>query len=271
MVLALFWGSCEMINPEEKVPTYVHIDSFKFNPTPNTGTASQDITTVWAYFEGRLVGSFDLPATFPVIADEPGLLQLRAGVVYSGIKNVLVPYPHFTIDTFTLHPSPGNMVTVTPQVQYYSDTVINFLNEDFELLNGFTKVVGDTGVVRTNNPDYVFEGVYSGAIFFENDSLSENVMTQSFTAPIANSFVELNYKSTLHFDVGLQSTTNNGTAFVQYIFTYRPNSEWTKIYIGLQDFISQYPNRSYRLAVRVHTPNRTDGYVLLDNVKIVTP
>jgi hypothetical protein len=269
IILSCLWGSCDIINPEEKTPTFVHIDSFQFAPTPNTGTASQKITTVWAYFNGYTLGAFDLPATFPVLADAPGTLTVRPGIVYSGINDVLVSYPFFRSDTMTLQPSPGQVIHFTPETSYYGDSVLSITNEDFELGNSFTLVTGDTPLVRVSDPGLVFEGGYSGYIYLNNKKESENIMTMPFTAPV-ETYLELDYKCNLHFDVGLQSTNSSGQLFTQYLFTYRPRDFWDKIYIGLQDFISQYPNKSYRVVIKVRSETPVTGYVSLDNVKVVS-
>ncbi len=270
LAAACFWGSCDIINPEEQQPTYVRIDSFAFEPGVNTGTSSQRITSVWAYLNGQILGAFDLPATIPVLADEPSELLLRAGVMYGGISDILIPYPFFRGDTMTLTPTPGEIINFTPKTRYFSEDLLNFINEDFELGNSFTLVYGDTTLERTSDPSLVFEGDFSGHIEFNNHKFAEYVMTTSFTSSgSAGTFAEINYRGSLPFDVGITTTNSGGQAVSQYLFTYRAREDWNKVYVGMQDFINAYPNRPYRLLIRVYSAEPTQGYVSLDNIKVV--
>ncbi len=264
-------NSCEVINPDEKIPTYVHIDSFSFVPTPNTGTSSQKITTAWVYFDTEPVGVFELPATFPILMDKPGKLTVTPGIMYSGLSNAQTQYPFFLSDTMTISPATasGSVINFIPKTRYISDSLLKIVIEDFEEGNSFLTVGGDTGLVRVSDPSLVFEKNYAGYIHFANNKLSENIMSKSFTARV-ESFLELNYKCSLPFEVGLQSTNASGQYFTAYLYGFKPRSEWNKVYVGLQDFITQYPNKEYRVVIRVGPFDGSTGYVSLDNLKVIT-
>ena len=265
----VFMGSCEVINPEEPVPTFLHIDSFSFRPTSTyVGTRSQKITSVWVYFNGNNIGAFDLPATVPIIAEKSGQLRVVPGVTYSGINDVLTAYPFFVSDTMTLVPAQGQVVSWTPETGYLNDSLLNVLNINFETgLNPFLKFSGDTGLTRVDNPELVFEGKYSGYIYLDNDSSSEIISTTGFAAS-KESYIELNYKGTLPFEIGLATTS--GTFIPQYLFGYKPRSDWNKVYIGLQDFIGAHPDQVYKIIVKVQPGRSATGYVAFDNLKVVT-
>ena len=272
--ILIFFGfliitSCEMINPEEQVPTYLHIDSFNFQKTPNTGTASQNITSVWVYFEGERVGVFDLPATVPILADAVGKVSVLPGVTYSGIKDILTPYVFFLSDTMTLTPAPGQIVSWTPTTQYMEEEYLNIFNVDFEAGgNPFTQFDGDTSLQVVTDPNLVFEGNASGYIYLDNMSRSENMLLQQFFAD-KEAYIELNYRGTLDFEVGLQSTTAGGQPFTQYVFGYKARPDWNKVYIGLQDFISANPGKAYRVVIKVAPGSPSTGFVLIDNLKVI--
>lgn len=263
-----FYSSCNVINPKESVPTYVHIDSFKFVPNPNDGTSSHNITSVWAYYNYILLGVFDLPVNIPILIDKPGKLLLIPGITYSGLNDVQTSYPFYTGDTSTISPSPTNVINYTPTTQYIDKSQMHIINEDFELGNSFNFVDGDTSMIRVSDPSLVFEGSYAGYIYLNNQTLSENVLSTPFNAP-AQCFLELNYRGTLPFEIGVQSTNSSGQLFAQYNYGFRPRSQWTKVYVGLQDFINEYPNKTYRIMVRVISANPTQGFVSFDNFKVI--
>ena len=62
----IIFPACNLINPKEQVPTYLHLDRFTFsNPDSSyTGSSSHDIPSAWVYVNDQPVGTFDLPAPF---------------------------------------------------------------------------------------------------------------------------------------------------------------------------------------------------------------
>lgn len=266
-VLTLF--SCNIINPVEDIPTYIHIDSFNFESTPNTGTSSHKITSMWVYFDGKTIGTFELPATIPILTNKPGQILIRPGITFNGLKDIQTPYFLYQTDTLTIQNNPGKTIHFQPTTKYYPDSILNVMNVDFESGNPFTKVDGDTGLLITNNPNYTFEGSYAGLIVLDSQSYSNNILQQEFSTGM-NPFIELNYKNSLPFQVGLQTTSSTGTTVVQFLVGFNPKENWNKVYIGLADFAAAYPNRKYRVVIRVITESPQDGFVALDNVKVIS-
>ena len=115
--LFLFGGSsCNIINPSEVVPTYVHIDSFSFTGNPVLyGSSSHKITNVYVFFDNASLGVYDLPATFPVIAKGTGVLTVIPGIDEDGRSVNEQVYPFYKNDTITLVPDPGHTVKVAPK------------------------------------------------------------------------------------------------------------------------------------------------------------
>jgi len=266
--LLIFVSGCEMINPTEKIPSYIHIDSFSFAHTPNTGTQSHNIPSIWVYLDNAPIGLFDLPATIPILSDKGGSLTFRPGIFYSGLSDVVVPYPFYQRDTADFDPNPGQVVNINPVTRYYPDSILSMTTEDFESGNSFVQVSGDT-LEKSNNPEYVFEGNYGGVIRLNNTQDAENIMSQPFTT-VNNSevYLELNYKGNVSFQVGMQFS--EGASDVKsYLFGFRPRAEWTKVYVALQDFIYAYPNKTYRILIKVSELSPSNGYIAFDNFKIV--
>jgi len=264
-----FFNSCDTINPAEKTPTYLHVDSFQFIPTPNTGTASHKIVAVTAYVDYVPVGTFDLPANIPVLAEKSGQLLLMPVVSYSGLRDVVVPYHFYRADTSTFTPKPGQTIFYTPKTHYLDSSLV-FVHEDFESGNSFVGLQGDT-LRRTSDPKYVFEGSYGGVVELKDSLYSESIMSLPFTAATlsAEAYLEINYKGTAAFVIGLQ-TTVSGTNVSQYLYGFNPRSDWNKVYVGLQDFLTQYPRSTYRVVLKVQRQDDQPGYVAFDNFKLVT-
>ena len=269
---SLFWLSCNIVNPAEKIPTYIQIDSFQFVPTNNTGSSSHKITSAWVYFDNQTVGVFDLPATVPILAESKGVVLVIPGVTFSGINNIQTQYPYYLSDTLTIVPGVGKVVNFIPETKYLADTILNSVIVDFETGVGFNRVIGDTEIVVVEDPNLVFEGSKSGYIYLDNKSYSENIMLQGFSDPRAESFLEMDYKCSLPFEVGLQTTNATGQLFTQYIYGFKPRTTWNKVYMGFNEFVSAFPNKQYRVVIRVGSlgGDPVTGFVSLDNIKVFT-
>ncbi len=277
LLLASAFSGCDVINPAEKVPTYVRIDSFKFEQTnpSKTGSISNDITAVWVYLNSKPIGVFDMPAQFPVLLDNDSRLSIAPGVTYSGLKNYQALYPFYTFDTMTLKPDPGNVVVFDANTRYSSG--LNFpFKEDFEVGNKFDRAAPDeatdTSMVRTGDADKVFEGGGSGYIYLDqNHPSSQMVNNTSFAIPIGESYIELDYRCNVTFEIGLFAERSDGSVDYQYFQGVYPSSSWSKLYVPLETYTNTLQGRLYRVLIGTKLEDgQSNGYVLLDNIKVVT-
>ncbi|MFN9115368.1 MAG: nucleoside-diphosphate sugar epimerase/dehydratase, partial [Bacteroidota bacterium] len=66
---SLSFPACELINPDEEVPSFLFIDSFSFTTVYATqGLASFDLPDAHVYVDNRFIGIYELPATVPIMA-----------------------------------------------------------------------------------------------------------------------------------------------------------------------------------------------------------
>lgn len=278
-VVLSVWG-CNLIDPEESIPTYVAIDSFDFvisNPTKE-GTAAHGITCAWIYYNNNPVGVFDLPCRVPVITQgSEGTISVAPGISLNGLVDLQPQYPFYKFDTVTLKTEPKGIMNYTPKTGYLAATRFRF-KEDFEVGNIFeefrTGVIGDTSIVRISKAQGgdVFEGGGSGMIYLDaNNSMSENISQTTFPISAGESFLEVNYKCNVPFQVGLFNTLATGVDAYEYIFGVKPSDNWNKIYIELGSYTGQYPGRDYRVMIKSElTEGMSEGYILLDNIKVIS-
>lgn len=279
--VCILWSACNIINPPEKVPTYIHIDSFKFVNTDagRTGSSSHNINSVWVTYNGTVVGVYDLPATIPIIATGSAPLSLGPGIAVNGMYSFQSIYPFYVNDTSTLVANPGKIINYTPVTTYYGPLADTFrFMENFEAGNIF---VSDTTfkkitIVRTSSPDSVFEGHYSGAMRLNSVNDSAEVHERdSILIPGGPSMCEFNYKGTGDIYFGMQAfIIANGVLVasgIQYLYVFNPSDTWQKMYISLADYAAQYAGGYFHFYFKaaVH-PGQSNGYILIDNVKIIT-
>src|SRR6185369_3550902 len=119
LCVPVFISSCNIINPAEPVPSYVHIDSFSLSTNLITqGSKSNKVVDVWAFVDGNAVGTFELPATFPVLSAGSHKLTLRPGILLDGIAATRSIYPLYTGYDTAINLESGKIKTGTPKIEY---------------------------------------------------------------------------------------------------------------------------------------------------------
>ena len=89
-------SSCEIYNPSEDEPSYIHIDSISLTTDYTAyGTASHKITDAWVYVDNELIGAFELPANVPVLKSGVHNINIRPGIKLNGIAATRSYYPFF--------------------------------------------------------------------------------------------------------------------------------------------------------------------------------
>ncbi len=271
--LCLLQASCKIIDPAEKIPTYIHIDSFKFvNPDPSvTGTGMQSINSAWVYLDGANIGVFELPADIPLLVSGTKEVQIGPAVNNQGFSDYKILYPFFSFYNYQLAEQPGKIVTVHPETKYVEG--LKFWDEDFESGSQFTRLAGDTSIRRVTGADSVLEGGGAGCV----ELLSGNYVYAEFIAPLnikpgTKCFLEISYKGTLSFTAGILAFVNNTNDYAYLAGVNAKSDKWGKIYIDLLSFTTKYPNASGWGVIIKSTLNegQTDGYLLLDNIKVIS-
>ena len=278
----LLWSGCNVINPVEPTPTYVHVDSFSYKDNPYLSiqpyTRSHNITTVWVYYNNNLIGEYDLPATFPIITDgtNKGKLELFPGIIINGLNNSVDMYPFYQPDTsFTVVQNPGKSTTYKPVTQYYADTKIFHINNfDAGTIMNFGLYAGNINIFKINSPDsLLFEGGAVGSIYMSSPGDSSVDSTVRFAIDSSvSAYIEFNYKSDVPFFVGMSSNLNSTIGSAPYYLAgISPSSTWQKFYLNITAFLAQYHGVNYNFCIKTSLPStQTTGRLLIDNIQLVT-
>lgn len=268
VVLSLSMQNCNIINPKETTPTYIHIDSFRTPPN-----FSHKITAVWVYYNNSPIGVFDLPATFPVMATGTGKLLFAPGVPVDGQYSQMTNYPFYTQDTLSINAQPGGVITYQPFTNYYPTlkmyTISNFDNG----VTGFSKAAGNIAIQYGNVDSLSFDGGY-GAIYLNavgDSSVDSTVNTFSIPAGVP-AFIEFNYRTTVPFQLGLEGTLAGLVSTGPYFLAgVKPYDQWQKFYLNAQAFATQYNATYYHFYIKSSLgQGQTSGRMLIDNIKLIT-
>jgi len=273
--LCYLLNGCNIINPAEITPTYIHIDSFKFenNPLVNTTTLSAHITNAWVFYNNRAMGAFDLPLTIPIPANGSGRLEVYPAIIINGRNELVGRYEFYQVDTSTLTAQPGKIVNISPKTGYYSSVKIPY-TEAFETpgITNFTRIDGNTIMVNVGADSLKYQGNGAGSIVLSAVGDSCTVISdKTFEIPQNVAFIELNYKSSIPFFLGIQANLSNLVSSSPYFLAgIKPTDHWQKFYLNVSDFAIRSKGTSYNFVIKtVLGSNQTSGRLLLDNIQLV--
>lgn len=277
-ILVLLTPSCELFDKPEKIPSFIHIDQIELTTNPNQGTASHKITDVWVIAGSEFIGTFELPATIPILIEGQTNLTLQAGIKVNGIASTRSIYPFYAKVNQLITLKPDSIIDITVSTTYDLATQFPWSatgQEGFEdggisFDNGFQS---DTSMSKTNDPTKVFEGNYSGVINLDTArNYYEGISSQAFVLPKLNEpvLLELNYKSNNRFSVGIYANTST-QKIPNEILIVNPSSTWNKIYINLTTAVSRnYSAIDYNVFIEAIKEEGVDNpEILLDNIKLV--
>lgn len=274
----LFTGiaGCDLIDPEETIPSYIYIQPFTVTSNLETqGYPSSKVTDAWVYANGQFIGAFEIPASVPLLTEGVTELIIYAGIKENGISGVSMIYPFYNAYTTTRTLTAGETDTLSPTTTYKPSAGITFsMLERFESSNAFEGTETNATLTTTTDPLLVFEGNRSAisTLFGSTDTfrvISSNPIL--FPGADKQMFLEIDYQCDLNYNVWLKCNTANMPIYDE-ILTVTAKESWNKIYINLNpslQFFSQYQPESIQLEFRaIHTGTDT-AQILYDNIKII--
>jgi hypothetical protein len=253
-------------------PAYIHIDKFNFTALPSEGSASNKITDVWVYVNGQALGAYELPCTFPVLAEGNADIIISPGIMRNGIADKRAAYAFYSSYKITDKLIPLVTDTIVPSFNYLSGIQYKLI-EDFEIGCAFTNNLGsDTGIIRASRADAIFEGTYGQIVLDAAHPYSEVLNSTALVLPTDGTpiFAELNYKNDIPFTVGVVGTVT-GSLVKYWQVTLNPKTSWNKVYVDLTDVVAGLRGTSYQLMFKATLPSdKTTAEINLDNIKIIT-
>ncbi|HNQ61545.1 MAG TPA: hypothetical protein PKJ62_04065 [Bacteroidia bacterium] len=277
LLICLFltcFSSCEIINPSEPIPSYIHIDSVSLITDYNTeGSSTNYFTDAWVYVNGIYLGAFEFPFTVPVLAEGLNKISIRAGIQENGISGSRSAYSKLLTYDTSINLEANKTFTIQPVVSYLPGTEFVQL-EDFD--DGSLFLVPTTAntsvfnITPGGDPD-AYEG-NSGHIQMDvNHPLFEYATATAFTLPTTTPvFVELNYKCSQEFTVGVFVASSSGL-LQSPVLNLRATSDWKKVYINLSSGGGIFTNAiNYKIYLKSTLPaGISNADIYLDNLKVL--
>lgn len=265
--------SCDIINPEEEIPAFIEIESISTRGIPNSGSNIHDIKEGWVFVDNVLIGAFIPGKPFPVIDQGTVEVIVEGGIHEDGISVATKIYPYMDRYITTVELVPGEVTKINPVFEY-RDNIDFFLIDEFE---GATFFTDDRDFDEETFLDFetvgAIEGI-SGKIELTAENPVVNVATsQAFVLPVSSSsdtYLEINFKTEVPIAIGLVASDGFGSLTQLYGNGLNATPDWKKIYINLQEVISNNPAVAYQVGFGAELPpGQAEGTITIDNIKLL--
>ena len=267
--------SCNIINPSEPVPAYIHIDSVSFASIDplHQGSSSHKITDAWVYVDGSIIGTFELPATFPVLYTGSHKITIRPGILINGIAATRTDYPFYTGFDTVVNFQSEKTNTIFPHSTYLTFPLAFCSQlEDFDQ-SGTTLVKAsnsDTTINQVLDP-FCFEGQSGKVTLDATHTFFECATKDSFPLPVSLPvYMELDFRSDNEFTVGL-ITYALSHVYVDDIVTFKASDHWKKEYVNLGPTAhSTATTYGYKIFIKAtKSSSLTTATLYFDNIKVI--
>jgi len=240
--------SCDIINPEEEVPSFIRIDSFSFKTEYATqGFPSFDIPDAHVYVDNKLIGIYELPAQVPVM--KTGRVNL---VILPGIRENTLSIAHRPVRIYrsfdtSLNLEAGKSVSVSPRSSYRDNVRFAWM-EDFEDRSNSLVYTGRSSrdslsIIPAGTAPWAFPAAQNSAWSLygelEADDSFKLLELKTFNSfnelPVGGRdvYVELDYYSNLPLQTGLFKLSGGLYEQVPLVLLPETGGLWRKVYLNL--------------------------------------
>lgn len=260
---------------EAEVPHMIHVPAIALETTPAEGTNSARIEDVWVYTETDVHGAFPLPADIPwPVSAGPATLRFLPGIRANAVSATRQPYPFYSTLELGIFPEAGGADTLSFTTSY-NDFAQVMVVEDFELANRFTESATSTAqVLRTTDPDWVFEGEAAGLVEMTASTALLVAATneqQLDLNPDGPCWLELDFKCNQAFAIGLEAHNLVQSERTPILVLNPTDGDWKKIYLDLGPVVRSATLASwFEVALDATFDGSVDtARIAIDNLKIV--
>ncbi len=272
IIILCILSSC---GKESEKASFLSIQNFSFvDPESPSLWFDENITDAWVTVNGNFIGAFETPSNIPILELEESTNDIRIspGIKENGISGSRIIYPFYNFYEITESINTGETKIIYPETSYQEEVNFKFLTQGkFELGNMFEATENSDTIPFTQNEE-VFEGLKSCALCIDDTNQSFQVITIdnfSFDEFPAYVFLEMNFKSSINFKIGLVKNEDLQNK-AEHMQIYK-SENWKKIYLNLsQLIIPNISNSSFQIYFESNMlDNNLEGCVYLDNIKVV--
>ncbi|MCX6248686.1 MAG: hypothetical protein NTW10_13260 [Bacteroidetes bacterium] len=276
LLLLLVQNSCEKFSGSQSVPSYIKIDSIRLNTDYSTqGSARHSIVDAWVYIDGTLIGTYQLPATFPVLSEGTHSIMVFPGIKKDGIASTRITYPFYQDITLSKSLAVSDTLNLGILSTNYFTSAKFVWKEDFDdvAVTIDSTSISTAKLRQTPSGDpLTLEGLHSGIVELDTiGSTYQGVSHYTYPIPTTPVFMEMNFNINTYLTIGVYVTTVGIINQVPIMTLVPTQGIWKKIYIDLTTMLNAYSGATqYR--VYFYAKNTTgDHYrILMDNIKVLS-
>lgn len=268
------FSSCKKIKPDPKIPCYLRVENLTLTTNPLTeGSNSNRIPDVWVTVDGKFIGVFEMPCTFPVIADEgPHTISMNAGILINGIAASRGKYPFYAAAEQQVDMLKEKTVTLSPTINYQTNAAFVWM-EDFEG-NSFSleKTSKSENIpIQKISTGSAFEGSSAFITMTGSQTTFECQTSRDLALPKhqEDMYLELNFKTNVEIHIGLYTTALTSN-YQDEVMVLNPTTDWKKIYIYLSNVAAYHADGGGK---KVYFGCTNSGAntpeIYLDNIKLI--
>jgi hypothetical protein len=269
--------SCEKFQGDQTIPAYLKIDSIYLQTDYSTqGTANQSFTDAWVYIDDNLIGTFQMPAEFPVLARGKHKVTIVPGVKKDGVAATRTNYPF--CQPIILNPNlvEDSTINLGGLKTTYESTTTFLMIEDFDGVVLTLDTTNRSMVPILQSPSGwpgTFEGAHSGVILMDSvGTMFECTNKTDFVIPYAPVFMELNFNTNNAVAVGVILYGYSQIVQTPVVYLNPTEGQWKKIYIDLTNALnSQTGMVNFRIFFNaLQSSGNYHADIRLDNIKVLT-
>ena len=268
--------SCEVINPDEDMPSFIRVDSMTFTSDFGEGTNKADISDIWLYVNGDLIGAFEMPFEVPVLKSGASNIIANPGIIVNGIAGTRSINPFYTNYDKNMTLKVGEVTRMQPTCKYVDGPTYPWNNrgeEDFEEGGISIDSISGSSVKINKTTDDIFEGLYSGHIKLDAGHKTYYGQSTSAFKLVDNGsgvVMELHIKNDIPLSIGMFTYLPGGSIKSEVHMGVNPGSEWRKLYVNFTELVSSHPTAvGYRVFFKASISSEQEGNIYLDNIKIM--
>ena len=263
-----------------EVPSYIEITQFNYYENNVLNNENARITDAWVTMDGQNLGAFEIPFRIPILNNETEN-NLHSFIIYPGIKvngisATRIKYPYYEQFEINTILEQDSIIHINPSTSYKKKTSLHFSQSESQFENGNNileaSLLSDTMPITQGQ--VVFQGEKSAGIFLDESNDYFHITNSEALNLLSNTFFELNFKSSIGFNVGLMIISNipNVPDQKQELIQLYASDEWKKIYLDLTPLINMGNNNSqYKIYFEgFYDSNQVVNAVYLDNLNLVS-
>lgn len=271
-VIGLFvLTSCNNIDFKNLEPAFIRIPSVEVRGPDSKPEPFHAVEDLWVFLDEEYLGTYPVPSEIPVLnTGKAKSIRIFPGIREFGIRSRAEIYNFMDTHTIQTDLDPEAVYSFIPVFRYKPGIKTLFF-EDFETGNQLTLDLDQDKTNHIVRSDVTAQtGNYSGLIV--NDV--QHPLTEAATAGlriISNSFLELSFRSSNDFNVGL-NIIKGTTQSRNYFLILKASDQWKKIYIPFREFVDQNPETTYQLIFKgeYRQESGPSQSIFLDDLKIIS-